>query len=49
VGWPSSAIVGPNAIEQLDNPALDLHLDNKALTRLDGTFPGYRTAPEDYA
>jgi NDP-hexose C3-ketoreductase / dTDP-4-oxo-2-deoxy-alpha-D-pentos-2-ene 2,3-reductase len=47
----TSAIVGPNTIEQLDGTvaALDLHLDDQARTRLDEIFPGYRTAPEDYA
>jgi len=47
----TSAIVGPNTIEQLDDTvaALDLHLDDPAVARLDGIFPGYRTAPEDYA
>jgi aryl-alcohol dehydrogenase-like predicted oxidoreductase len=47
----TSAIVGPDTIEQLEGnvAALDLHLDDQALTRLDGIFPGYRTAPEDYA
>jgi hypothetical protein len=29
--------------------ALDLRLDEQARTRFDGIFPGYRTAPEDYA
>ena len=29
--------------------ALDVHLDDKALARLDEIFPGYRTAPEHYA
>jgi aryl-alcohol dehydrogenase-like predicted oxidoreductase len=52
----TSAIVGPNTIEQLDDTvaALGLHLHDQARTRLDETFPGYRTAPhrtapEDYA
>jgi aryl-alcohol dehydrogenase-like predicted oxidoreductase len=47
----TSAIVGPTTIEQLDDTvaALGLHLDGQALTRLDEIFPGYRTAPEDYA
>jgi hypothetical protein len=27
----------------------DLHLDDQALAQLDEIFPGYRTAPEDYA
>jgi hypothetical protein len=29
--------------------ALDLKLDEAALSRLDAIFPGYKTAPEDYA
>jgi aryl-alcohol dehydrogenase-like predicted oxidoreductase len=47
----TSAIVGPTTIEELDDTvaALDLHLHDQALTRLDEIFPGYRTAPEDYA
>jgi NDP-hexose 2,3-enoyl reductase len=47
----TSAVVGPNTIEQLDGTvaALDLHLDDQALAQLDEIFPGYRTAPEDYA
>ena len=47
----TSAIIGPDTIEQLDDTvaALDLRLDAQSLTRLDGIFPGYRTAPEDYA
>jgi aryl-alcohol dehydrogenase-like predicted oxidoreductase len=44
-------IVGPRTQEQLDSAvrALDVHLDEKALARLDEIFPGYRTAPEHYA
>ncbi len=47
----TSTVVGPNTTEQLDGTvaALDLRLDAQSLTRLDGIFPGYRTAPEDYA
>jgi aryl-alcohol dehydrogenase-like predicted oxidoreductase len=47
----TSAIVGPNTIEQLDDTvaALSLHLDDQTRTRLGEIFPGYRTAPEDYA
>lgn len=47
----TSTVVGPNTTEQLDGTAaaLDLHLDDQALTRLDEIFPGYRTSPEDYA
>ena len=47
----TSTVVGPNTTEQLDGTAaaLDLHLHDQALTRLDEIFPGYRTSPEDYA
>ena len=38
-------------LEQLDAGlrAVDVKLDQAALRRLDDIFPGYRTAPEDYA
>ncbi|MEU4607191.1 aldo/keto reductase [Kribbella sp. NPDC023972] len=44
-------IVGPRTMEQLESAvrAVDIKLDEKALTRLDEIFPGYKTAPEDYA
>jgi aryl-alcohol dehydrogenase-like predicted oxidoreductase len=44
-------IVGPRTQEQLDSAvsAVDVHLDDKALARLDEIFPGYKTAPEHYA
>src|SRR3954451_12493183 len=44
-------IVGPRTMEQLDSAvrAVDVHLDDKALAKLDEIFPGYKTAPEDYA
>ena len=44
-------IIGPRTQEQLDGGlrALDIHLDDAALARLDEIFPGHRTAPEDYA
>jgi aryl-alcohol dehydrogenase-like predicted oxidoreductase len=45
-------IVGPRTMEQLESglAALDLHLDDKALTRLDEIFPGPGgPAPEAYA
>ncbi|SOD70440.1 aryl-alcohol dehydrogenase-like predicted oxidoreductase [Jatrophihabitans sp. GAS493] len=47
----TAPIVGPRTHEQLDAAirALDVKLDEKALTRLDEIFPGHRTAPEDYA
>ena len=47
----TAPIVGPRTLEQLDAAlrALAVKLDADALKRLDGIFPGHRTAPEDYA
>ena len=47
----TAPIVGPRTQDQLDSAlrAVDLALDTDALQRLDEIFPGYRTAPEDYA
>jgi aryl-alcohol dehydrogenase-like predicted oxidoreductase len=47
----TAPIVGPRLAEHLESAirAVDLELDDKALTRLDEMFPGYRTAPEHYA
>jgi aryl-alcohol dehydrogenase-like predicted oxidoreductase len=47
----TAPIIGPRTMEQLDGSlrALDITLDEKALTRLDEIFPGHQTAPEDYA
>lgn len=47
----TAPIVGPRTQEQLDAAvrALDVTLDDDATKRLDGIFPGHRTAPEDYA
>jgi aryl-alcohol dehydrogenase-like predicted oxidoreductase len=44
-------IVGPRTVAQLDQAqrALDVHLDDDVLKRLDELFPGYRPAPEHYA
>src|SRR5215217_1973369 len=44
-------IVGPRTMDQLESAvrAVDIKLDEKALARLDEIFPGYKTAPEDYA
>jgi aryl-alcohol dehydrogenase-like predicted oxidoreductase len=44
-------IIGPRTRDQLDGGlrALDIHLDEAALARLDEIFPGHKTAPEDYA
>ncbi len=47
----TAPIVGPRTIEQLDSAigATKVALDAAALDRLDDIFPGYLTAPEDYA
>jgi len=47
----TAPIVGPRTMEQLTAGlrAVDVHLDDKALARLDEIFPGHKTAPEDYA
>ena len=47
----TAPIVGPRTMEQLTAAlrALDLVLEDKALSRLDEIFPGHKTAPEDYA
>jgi aryl-alcohol dehydrogenase-like predicted oxidoreductase len=47
----TAPIVGPRTIEQLESGvrALDAELDDDALDKLDEIFPGYETAPEDYA
>jgi aryl-alcohol dehydrogenase-like predicted oxidoreductase len=44
-------IIGPRTNEQLDSAihALEIKLDESALSRLDEIFPGYKTAPEQYA
>jgi NDP-hexose C3-ketoreductase / dTDP-4-oxo-2-deoxy-alpha-D-pentos-2-ene 2,3-reductase len=46
-----SPVIGPVSLEQLDDAvsALDLQLEDSVLARLDEIFPGYLTAPEDYA
>lgn len=47
----TAPIIGPRTVEQLDASvrALEVRLDEAALARLDEIFPGYRTAPEEYA
>ncbi|MCA4134600.1 aldo/keto reductase [Arthrobacter sp. M4] len=47
----AAPIVGPRTQEQLDSAlrALDISLEETTLKRLDGIFPGRKTAPEDYA
>jgi aryl-alcohol dehydrogenase-like predicted oxidoreductase len=44
-------IIGPRTADQLDSAirAVDLKLEQSTLDRLDQIFPGYKTAPEDYA
>ncbi|GAB3397355.1 aldo/keto reductase [Humibacter soli] len=44
-------ITGPRTADQLDGilGSLDVKLDAQVLARLDELFPGYKTAPEDYA
>jgi aryl-alcohol dehydrogenase-like predicted oxidoreductase len=44
-------IVGPRTPAHLESAvhAVDVTLDDKVLARLDEIFPGYKTAPEDYA
>jgi aryl-alcohol dehydrogenase-like predicted oxidoreductase len=44
-------IIGPRTMEQLDGAqrAVELTLEEKALTRLDEIFPGYKPAPMHYA
>jgi len=47
----TAPIIGPRTVQHLDDAvrSLDVHLDEKALARLDEIFPGYRPAPENYA
>jgi aryl-alcohol dehydrogenase-like predicted oxidoreductase len=47
----TAPIVGPRTMEHLTAGirALEVTLDDKALSRLDEIFPGHKTAPEDYA
>ncbi|MET9327650.1 aldo/keto reductase [Tsukamurella sp. NPDC003166] len=47
----AAPIIGPRTVEQLESsiPAVDLDLSGEDMDRLDEIFPGYRTAPEDYA
>ncbi len=47
----TAPIVGPRTLAQLDGAlrALDVTLDADALARIDEIWPGYKTAPEDYA
>ncbi len=47
----TAPIVGPRLADHLDGAirAVDVTLDDKVLSRLDEIFPGYKTAPEEYA
>jgi len=47
----TAPIIGPRTMEQLDGSlkALEIKLDGDVLARIDEIFPGYKTAPEDYA
>jgi aryl-alcohol dehydrogenase-like predicted oxidoreductase len=47
----TAPIIGPRIAEQLNGAqrALEITLDTETLTRLDEIFPGYKTAPEQYA
>lgn len=47
----AAPIIGPRTPGQLESAlgALDLALDDKALSRLDAIFPGYKASPEDFA
>jgi aryl-alcohol dehydrogenase-like predicted oxidoreductase len=47
----TAPIVGPRTMAQLDGSlrALEVTLDDDALARIDEIWPGYKTAPEDYA
>jgi aryl-alcohol dehydrogenase-like predicted oxidoreductase len=47
----TAPIIGPRTIEQLDSSlrALEIKLSEETQTMLNEIFPGYLTAPEDYA
>jgi aryl-alcohol dehydrogenase-like predicted oxidoreductase len=47
----TAPIIGPRIQDQLDSAirAVELKLEQASLDRLDQIFPGYKTAPEDYA
>ncbi|HYN75771.1 MAG TPA: aldo/keto reductase [Candidatus Limnocylindria bacterium] len=47
----TAPIIGPRTVEQLDQSlrSLEVTLDTVTLDRIDEIFPGFKTAPEDYA
>jgi aryl-alcohol dehydrogenase-like predicted oxidoreductase len=47
----TAPVLGPRTKDDLDSAvaALDVRLDASIIARLDDIFPGYKTAPEDYA
>ncbi len=47
----TAPIIGPRTMEQFESSlsAVEITLDDAQLAALDEVFPGYRTAPEDYA
>lgn len=47
----TAPIIGPRTLEQLRTSigALELRLDADMLAKLDAIFPGFKTAPEEYA
>ena len=44
-------LLGPRTVEQLGGAldAVEIELGEEILSNLDDIFPGYKTAPEDYA
>jgi aryl-alcohol dehydrogenase-like predicted oxidoreductase len=47
----TAPIIGPRTADQFDSAvhAVELKLEQGVMDRLDEIFPGYKTAPEDYA
>jgi aryl-alcohol dehydrogenase-like predicted oxidoreductase len=47
----TAPIIGPRTMDQLNGSlkALEIKLDAEVLGKIDAIFPGYKTAPEDYA
>jgi len=46
-----SPIIGPRTVDQLMTslPAIDVNLNSDQVARINAIFPGFKTAPEDYA